>query len=257
LKSFVRRWLGGEEASAVRPFLEDGQRIYCIGDIHGRLDLLRQLHGLIAGDAAGFAGQRTLVYLGDYIDRGEQSKAVIDLLLDAPLPGFEAVYLLGNHEQALLDFLRHPRSVASWLTFGGRATLHSYGVSVTREGLLDDLERLRDDLLDRLPPRHLEFYQDMKLLYQAGSYCFVHAGIRPGIPLQEQRNEDLLWIRDDFTGSAVIHDHIVVHGHSITTEVDWRPNRIGIDTGAFHTGILTCLVLEGSDKRLLQTGAVD
>ena len=254
MPSFVKRWLGGQEEHEAAPSLPDGERVYCIGDIHGRLDLLRQLHQLIAADAACFAGGKKLIYLGDYIDRGGQSKQVIDLLLAAPLAGFEPVYLLGNHEQTLLDFLQHPRAVAAWLTYGGRAALKSYGVELNRDPGRDDLEALRDDLEYRMPQSHLEFFRRLQLMHQAGSYCFVHAGIRPGVPLQEQRNEDLLWIREDFTGSAVRHGCIVVHGHSITPEVDWRPNRIGIDTGAFHTGVLTCLVLEGTEQRVLQTG---
>jgi serine/threonine protein phosphatase 1 len=219
------------------------------------LDLLQQLHALILDDAAHHSGEKTLVYLGDYIDRGEQSKEVIELLLEEPLPGFRPVYLLGNHEQTLLDFLQHPRAVAAWLTYGGRATLHSYGVASPLEPSRSELDDLRDELEARLPQSHLQFYRQLVPLHLAGSYCFVHAGIRPGIPVQEQRNEDLLWIREDFTESHGIHEHIVVHGHTITPEVEWRPNRIGIDTGAFISGVLTCLVLEGAERRVLQTGA--
>ena len=246
--------MGAEEQVAVKPFVPSGQRIYCIGDIHGRLDLLQQLHELISVDAFDFSGAKTLVYLGDYIDRGEQSKEVIDVLLQEPLAGFKPVHLLGNHEQTLLDFLQHPWAVAAWLTYGGRATLHSYGVSATIEPSRSDLDDLRDDLEHRLPQSHLEFYQQLSPMHLVGSYCFVHAGIRPGIHLQQQRNEDLLWIREDFTESHATHEHIVVHGHTITPEVERRHNRIGIDTGAFSTGVLTCLVLEGAEQRVLQTG---
>jgi len=254
LKSFVRRWLGNEETAEVDPFLPAGQRVYCIGDIHGRLDLLQQLHRAVAADANAYDGEKTLVYLGDYIDRGEQSKEVVDLLLAQPLEGLRPVYLLGNHEQTLLDFLEHPSHVASWLTYGGRATLRSYGVSVEEDSSRHNLYRLRDELEYQLPQSHLDFYRGLQLTHVAGSYCFVHAGIRPGLRLQEQRDEDLLWIREDFTRSTAMHEHIVVHGHSIALEVEFRPNRIGIDTGAFHTGNLTCLVLEGAQQRLLQTG---
>ena len=254
MKSFLDRWRKQAETGPVTPKLPPGMRLYAIGDIHGSLLPLQQLHEMILQDADGFPGQKVLVYLGDYIDRGEHSCEVIDLLLDKPLTDFEIIHLLGNHEQTLLDFLRHPRAVAAWLTYGGRATLKSYGVSLEPEFTRPDLERLRDDFAYQFPQRHLEFFQDMQLFYVAGSYCFVHAGIRPGTILPEQRNEDLLWIRDDFTRSHVRHEHIVVHGHSITTEVDWNANRIGIDTGAFHTGVLSCLVLEGEQQRLLQTG---
>jgi len=254
LPSFLKRWMGEEEQVAVKPFVPAGERIYCIGDIHGRLDLLQQLHELIRADAAGHGGEKTLVYLGDYIDRGERSKEVVDVLLDVPLAGFKSVYLLGNHEQTLLDFLQHPRAVAAWLTYGGRATLHSYGVSTVPESSRQQLDDLRDELEQRLPQSHLQFYSRLAPMHIAGTYCFVHAGIRPGISMQEQRNEDLLWIREDFTESKATHEHIVVHGHTITPEVEWLPNRIGIDTGAFSSGVLTCLVLEGAEQRLLQTG---
>jgi len=253
LASFVKRWLG--QSRPVEPLAPAGQRIYCIGDIHGRLDLLSQLHARIAEDACTYPGRKMLIYLGDYIDRGEQSREVVDLLLANPLRGFELVYMLGNHEQTLLDFLRHPRAVASWLTYGGRATLRSYGVTAADQPGPPDLEHIRDQLALRLPPAHRDFYQQLQLFHIAGHYCFVHAGIRPGIALAQQRNEDLLWIRGDFTNSQQIHEHIIVHGHTIAEQVEILPNRIGIDTGAFQSGILTCLVLEDAHQRLLQTGA--
>ncbi|MCU0990754.1 MAG: hypothetical protein MUE63_14550, partial [Xanthomonadales bacterium] len=118
-----------------------------------------------------------------------------------------------------------------------------------------DVEQLRDEFQARLPERHLEFFRRMPLTHVDGDYLFVHAGIRPGVPLQEQSDSDLLWIRRDFTASAEAHSHVVVHGHSISEAVEILPNRIGIDTGAFYTGVLTCLVLEGAERRLLQTGS--
>jgi serine/threonine protein phosphatase 1 len=254
LKSYVKRLLGGTETEPPLPFLPNGERLYCIGDIHGRLDLLLELHRAIAVDSAGFAGGKTLVYLGDYIDRGDQSKEVIDLLLEQPMQGFAAVHILGNHEQTLLDFLRHPREVIHWLTYGGRNTLQSYGVPLWREVSPQHIDEVRDELESKLPRAHLDFYQGLELFYIAGTYGFVHAGIRPGIPLRAQRQEDLLWIREDFTESRAMHELIIVHGHTIKPEVELLPNRIGIDTGAFVTGVLSCLVLEGSTQRLLQTG---
>jgi serine/threonine protein phosphatase 1 len=255
LSGFVKRWLQREAGDPVQPWLPEGNRLYCIGDIHGRLDLLGQLQQRIRADAAAFTGVLTLVYLGDYIDRGPHSRGVIDCLLEQPLTGFETVHLLGNHEQVLLDFLRHPRAVASWLIYGGLATLQSYGVRVGWEPDDRELDQLRDDLESRLPAGHLAFLQSLPLSYVAGNYCFVHAGIRPGVPLREQRAEDLLWIREDFTLSTERHEHIVVHGHTISPAVEFQPNRIGIDTGAFHTGVLSCLVLEGTEQRLIQTGS--
>jgi serine/threonine protein phosphatase 1 len=255
LKSFVKRWLGepAPETERAVPTMEPGRRLYCIGDIHGRLDLLRELHRMIRDDAAECDGQPAIVYLGDYIDRGLQSREVIDELLEAPLTGFDAVHLLGNHEQTLLDFLQYPEHAAGWLAWGGRETLASYGVPLPPEFRSPDVVALRDALQARISERHLEFFRQMPLTHVAGDYLFVHAGIRPGVPLQEQSDSDLLWIRRDFTGSTEAHGHVVVHGHSIAEEVELLPNRIGIDTGAFYTGVLTCLVLEGTSQRLLQT----
>ena len=160
---------------------------------------------------------------------------------------------MGNHEQTLLDFLQHPRVAAGWLAWGGRETLASYGVNLAPH-VRPDPEQLRDEFQSRLPRRHLAFYEKLRLMHLAGDYLFVHAGIRPGKTLQDQSNEDLLWIREDFTESSERHEHVVVHGHTISEEVAFRPNRIGIDTGAYATGVLTCLVLEGEQQRLLQTG---
>jgi serine/threonine protein phosphatase 1 len=239
----------------VKPGLPGGRRLYCIGDIHGRLDLLEELHAMMLEDADGFSGSLAAVYLGDYIDRGAQSRQVLDLLIDEPLPGFEAIHLLGNHEQSMLNFLQDPEANAAWLSYGGQLALLSYGVGVGRVMANTSVVVLRDELEDELPQSHLEFLASCRLMHVEGDYCFVHAGIRPGVPLEHQSAEDLLWIRDEFNRSRVRHSHVIVHGHTINEEVVWRPNRIGIDTGAFQTGLLTALVLEDSEQRLLQTGA--
>jgi len=265
LKKFVDRILGRPDEPAggaaeapacayVQPFLPEGRRLYCIGDIHGRLDLLEELHQQIRADAADFDGSKGVVYLGDFIDRGAQSRQVIDLLIEQPLAGFEAIHLLGNHEQTMLDFLAYPQAAASWLAYGGQVCLLSYGVGLGRVQMAQQVDVLRDELEARLPRSHRDFLASCRLLHAEGSYCFVHAGIRPGVPLEEQAPEDLLWIREEFTRSTADHGCIVVHGHSISEEVEMLPNRIGIDTGAFYSGLLTALVLEGSEQRLLQTG---
>ena len=244
-----------EQARAFTPpLMPAGRRLYCIGDIHGRLDLLEELHDMIRLDAADFAGSKGVIYLGDYIDRGSQSKQVLDLLIEQPMEGFDSVHLLGNHEQAMLDFLAHPESAAAWLNFGGQVTLLSYGVGLGRLQMQREVGALRDELEEKLPVSHLEFIASCRLVHAEGNYCFAHAGIRPGVPVEEQAAEDLLWIREDFTRSRADHGCIVVHGHSISEEVERMPNRIGIDTGAFYTGMLTALVLEGDQQRLLQTG---
>ena len=256
MKAFVKKWLGAAEepTEVTPPRVEAHQRVYSIGDIHGRADLLLELHSKIQADAAGFDGPRSLVYLGDCIDRGMHSREVVDELLDNPLPGFESIYLMGNHEQTLLDFLQHPKVAQGWLNWGGRETLLSYGLDVPMQINRDDAEDLRGAFQQVLPERHLGFYESMQMMHVSGDYLFVHAGIRPGKTLQEQSNEDLLWIRQDFTESRRQHDHVVVHGHTISDEVEFHPNRIGIDTGAYCTGVLTCLVLEDDSRRLLQTG---
>ena len=268
LIGLLQRWLGGsrdaqealsaaenDEIEWVAPYLPPDRRVYCIGDIHGRLDLLEELHEMILKDAAGFEGDKVVVYLGDYIDRGAQSRQVLDLLIDKPLEGFDAVHLMGNHEHAMLDFLKNPTGIgAAWLSFGGQVTCMSYGVGLGRVLMNMDLELLKEELEEKLPQSHLDFLNAMPLSHIEGSYYFVHAGIRPDVPIEEQDIGDLLWIRDEFTYSRQCHEFIVVHGHTISMEVENRPNRIGIDTGAYQTGMLTALVLEGSEQRLLQTG---
>jgi calcineurin-like phosphoesterase family protein len=239
----------------VAPEVPAGTRVYAVGDIHGRADLLRRMHELIHFDAYRRQAPRNVViYLGDYIDRGTDSPAVVDLLLEAPLPGFTSVHLKGNHEDSLLRFLVDPAIGPAWLAYGGTATLLSYGVrppeAATRR---DELARAQRDLAERLPERHRRFMAGLTLAHSEGDYFFVHAGVRPGVPLDRQIEEDLLWIRDEFLESDAEHGKIVVHGHTITPRPDVRRNRIGVDTGAFASGTLTALVLEGAEWAFLQT----
>ena len=240
----------------VPPRAPAGRRIYVIGDVHGRADLLRQMQDMVLADAANFGRcQPVVVYLGDYIDRGLESRQVLDMLLNEPLPGFEEIRLLGNHEQAMLDFLDDPGIGPAWLYYGGAATLYSYGINSharTPEGA-DRFAHLSSELVRALPRQHVGFLRELQLHHVEGDYLFVHAGIRPGVPLEDQQTEDLLYIRDDFLNYSDPHGHIVVHGHTITSGPDVRPNRIGIDTGAFATGRLTCLVLDGAERQFLQT----
>ena len=236
------------------PHIPDNQRIYCIGDIHGRADLLQQLHEQILSDASGYSGQKTIVYLGDYIDRGEQSQQVIDILLGDPLPDFEPVYLQGNHEHAMLSFIEYPEASAAWLSFGGREAINSYGIPLAHIPGGREVPELARRLDNILPDAHRDFLQSCSDSWHCGSYYFVHAGILPGIALDKQILEDQLWIRDEFLESKRDHGAIIVHGHSITPQPQLLPNRIGIDTGAFSSGVLTCLILEANEQRLLQTG---
>lgn len=242
-------------AGASKPSVPEGCRVYAIGDIHGRLDLLAKLHGLIEEDARDFSGARkVLIYLGDYIDRGMQSKEVVDLLLDAPLDGFEHVHLKGNHEQALLDFADGEMLSLDWIAFGGDATFYSYGVGL--EGPRTGIEShaaLLENFNANLPDQHAVFYRGLALTHVEGDYFFAHAGVRPGVPLDEQTETDLLWIRHEFLHSDKDFGKIVVHGHSIMSEPEVKSNRIGIDTGAYATGRLSCLVLEEEERRFLAT----
>lgn len=260
----LSKWFGGgrktQPARARRAAVPAGYRVYAMGDIHGRLDLLTALHSDILEDTRRHphAGTNVLIYLGDYIDRGPYSREVIDYLMSDPLPGFESVRLLGNHDEALLKFLEDPAIGPSWSSFGGEATLLSYGVRA-QPGLIGAArwEDMRRQLAENLPESHVAFLRALKTSVEAGDYLFVHAGVRPGVPLSAQRQEDMLWIRDAFLDSALDHGKVVVHGHTPVDAPEVRPNRIGVDTGAFASGVLTAVVLEGEDRRFVCTGTPD
>ena len=236
----------------------EGCRVYAMGDIHGRLDLLQLMHEAIEADAAAQPAERmTLVYVGDYVDRGPDSAAVVDLLIRAPLSqriaGLNCVHLIGNHEAFLLKFLEEPESAGAWFTNGGDATLRSYGVDPWRSTQSDNFaEELRRAFAARLPETHLAFFRNLRILHEEGDYLFVHAGVRPGVALEEQTPEDLIWIREDFVNSKEDFGRVVVHGHTPRRSPESRANRIGIDTGAVYGGKLTSVVLEGTERRFLQ-----
>jgi len=232
-----------------------GTCVYAIGDIHGRVDLLRQLEDQITAHAAShLASRKMLIYIGDYVDRGYESRAVIDHLMAPPPAGFERVTLKGNHEDFILRFLDGDDVAAIWLVNGGRETLMSYGVmmppGIDRE---DQVEDARKKFRQAFPAAHRRFLESLPLSHRLGGYLFVHAGIRPGVPLESQDSADLLWIREAFLNSAAAHGAIIVHGHTPVGEPEVQTNRIGIDTGAFATGRLTCVVLEGSSYSFLNT----
>lgn len=251
--NLLRRMTGAKPQGGHVP---GGMRVYAIGDIHGRVDLLEDLHAKIRDDAGSApAGTRmTAVYLGDYVDRGLHSRQVIDLLLDQPLPGFTNVYLKGNHEAAFLRFLEDPASGPAWFSFGGNATVFSYGVRPDPQAAArSQYPAIRDALCGALPDRHLTFLKQLRLTYELGGYLFAHAGIHPGRSMADQCEEDLLWIRDEFLNSRADFGRIVVHGHTIAKRPVMRRNRIGIDTGAYASGVLTALALEGRLYRLLST----
>ena len=248
-----RRKRGAEHIAA--PRVDADMRLYAIGDIHGRLDLLNTLIGKISADRAAHpAARHKLIFLGDYVDRGNHSRELLALLSQGPITGFETIYLCGNHEDFLLRFLDDTTDGSIWLYYGGANTMISYGIPASP--LETDPNRLiaiQQKLRNSLPDSHLAFLRGLEISHTEGDYFFVHAGIRPGVPLAEQSKEDLLWIRDKFLASTADHGCVVVHGHSVRMRPEMMANRIGIDTGAYDTGVLTCLVLQGEGQWLLQT----
>jgi serine/threonine protein phosphatase 1 len=241
----------------VGPRVPDGLRIYAVGDVHGRADLLETLSSLVARDVARVATPCVTIFLGDYIDRGPASRDVVERLAtgDWPTP---VVGLLGNHEDVCLAFLDDPVDAAAWRHYGALPTLASYGVDVSNAvgAFLNEkrLPVLRDAFRAALPAHHLAFLQGLKTCTAAGDYFFCHAGVRPGIPLSAQDRGDLIAIREAFLTSEESFGKIVVHGHTPAEEVEIRANRIGIDTGAYATGRLTALVLEAGDRAVITAG---
>jgi serine/threonine protein phosphatase 1 len=225
-------------------------RIYTVGDVHGRADLLAETLELIDQDVERRPVAYSIeVYLGDYVDRGADSKGVIDLLA-ARLVRNNAVCLRGNHEELLERFLNDPRLLESWLKLGGLQTLASYGVQLRRDRR-EKPEALQARFRQAFPHAHVLFLKCLKPWICCGDYLFVHAGIRPLVPFDRQSMRDLLWIRDEFLNSAHHHGKCIVHGHTPVPHPDLRPNRINIDTGAWQSGKLTCAVLEGTSIQFL------
>lgn len=242
------KFFGGRAPKARAP---DDARLYAIGDIHGCAGLLRALLAMIDGDAADAAFR--LIFLGDYVDRGPDSKGVIDALLTVKAERPDTVFLKGNHEQAMLDFLDRPDLNEEWLHWGGDKTLESYGLSDVWGKHPEILAR---ELSSRLPPAHLAFLRDLTLFEIAGDYAFVHAGFKPGVAIEAQTEEDCLWIRKAFhnAGPEERPDKIVVHGHHPVKkplDAGWR---IDVDTGAVWSDALTAVVLDGATRRFLSTG---
>ncbi|MEE8270433.1 MAG: metallophosphoesterase [Alphaproteobacteria bacterium] len=242
-----------------------GTRVYAVGDIHGQMPLLEELHGEIRRDAeARPVNRAVVVYLGDYVDRGSRSRDVIELLATGGATlfgdGFETVYLAGNHEDMMLTALadddvgsgQTAGMMMAWLQNGGRDTLSSYGIPVDMSlpfGAMAD--RIRAALDQAMPDHHRDFLNALKPYHLEGGYLFVHAGIRPGVALESQSRQDLYWIRQEFLDDRTAHPWVVVHGHTPVRQPQLLTNRIGIDTGAFATGRLTCAALEDGDRRLL------
>lgn len=232
-----------------------GLRIYAIGDVHGRLDLLEAMHEAIQGEIDDNPpGDWRIVNVGDYIDRGPDSKGVIDFLIRATGADGRHIALAGNHDAGLVDFLADPTPDSLFARHGGRQTALSYGVdadfsshALAREAAV----RLRA----AMPREHVEFLATLPRSVAFGDFFFCHAGIRPGVPLARQNPEDLIWIRSAFLDSPLLHEKVIVHGHTPSSVPEVLPNRVNVDTAAFSTGVLTALSVEGTRKRILQMSA--
>ncbi len=233
----------------------DRTRVYAVGDLHGRSDLLAVMHERIQADLGQSPAERVVfVYIGDYIDRGEGSRDVVETLSSQAADGIERIFLRGNHEDMMLRFLDGGASIGTWMMNGGVATLRGYGVEWGENPSgRDGSEATRQNLLAALPPHHLAFLRGLAVSHVEGDYLFVHAGIRPGIDLDRQDPHDMIWIREEFLDSREEFGKVVVHGHTVSPVPVVLDNRIGIDTGAYKSDVLTCAVLEANTLRLLNT----
>jgi serine/threonine protein phosphatase 1 len=247
----LRRLLGRGREAKPRFRALPGKRVYAIGDIHGRADLLAAMITLIATDLKEMpAAEALTILLGDYVDRGPNSREVLDRLIEGAFPT-PVVALRGNHEMMALDFIKNPRSGESWRRFGGLETLHSYAVDVGDMQAGRGYEEVAARFREALPASHVRFIEATPSHFSMGDYFFCHAGVRPGLPLDRQREADLLWMREPFLSSRQDFGKLVVHGHTPVAEPDVRDNRINIDTGAYLSGRLTCLVIESEERRFL------
>ncbi len=249
MKKRVRRWLDEKWRSKMtekRPrSVPTGTRVYAIGDIHGRIDLLDSLLKRIDEHLSNSPIEHSIqVFLGDYIDRGPASREVIQRLIERSLR-HKIVCLKGNHEAFLMKFLEEPVSFDDWRQWGGLPTLMSYGLKPPRRIEPAGDEEIAIALRQVMPLEHQKFLAKLPVTFVCGDYFFVHAGVRPGVPLTAQKEDDLIWIRDEFLNATTNFGKMIVHGHTPVEEVDIRKNRINIDTGAYASGKLTCLVLEG------------
>jgi serine/threonine protein phosphatase 1 len=254
IKSLLSRLRPAEPKASGVSRLPEGVRIYAVGDVHGRVDLLERLYDLIQDDRKQHPVAKTMeVMLGDYVDRGPRSRDVIDWLLKGPNLSDKRICLRGNHELMMQAFLDDASVIGSWGQYGGLETLHSYGLKFRLPIAEEAHQEIQAQLRDVLPAAHVEFLKSLRPSASAGEYFFAHAGVNPAKPLSEQVGDDLYWIREPFLGWDRPLEKIVVHGHTPVEEPEVLVHRIGVDTGAYVTGRLTCAVLEGSDVRFLAT----
>lgn len=241
-------------------YAPEGMRVYAIGDIHGCLDLFHKLHEKISFDLIENppTGDVHIVYMGDYVDKGPDSKGVVDALIERRDrgDGIKKTFLLGNHEYGMLDFISRPdqASRSDWLRWGGIETLRSYGI-VFEEGIAlpSEKEQAATRLRDIVPPAHIAFLRSLANAVEIGGFFFAHAGVDPLKSVHKQDFEDLCFIREPFLSWKKVLSHMIVHGHTRTRgEPEVQPHRINVDTGACETGILTAGVIEGNSVRFLQ-----
>lgn len=256
--SFFRRLFDKIEKTDVqRPRIEldaaDYGAIYAIGDIHGCMSLLRAAYERIQQDEPGVPGKKLVVFLGDYVDRGLASRAVLDFLSRPTADDVKHVCICGNHDFEFLRFLRDTRNNMGWLDFGGIETLRSYGIDAehTLKGGGGQAALIRM-VEEAVPEHHVRFLESIPTMLVVGKLVFVHAGIRPGVPLENQTDEDLMWIREPFLTEGPQLPSLVVHGHTPTKEPTFSAGRVGIDTGAFATGRLTVLRICQGKASILQ-----
>jgi serine/threonine protein phosphatase 1 len=254
MNRFLNRFGKAPARAASERRVPNGMRVYCVGDIHGRDDLLRKMakHVEVDLEPSSF-DQAVTVFLGDYVDRGLGSMRVVEQLARGEWPT-PVIALAGNHEDLLMAFLEDEGVLEAWRNLGGLETLHSYGVNVGAAMAKRDFRGVQAAFADCFPEPHRQFLERLKVSTTIGDYFFCHAGIRPGVPLDRQNRNDLLTIRDTFLSSKTEHGKLVVHGHTPSLAPEIRSNRIGIDTAGYATGRLTCLVLEKDQQRFLHVG---
>lgn len=229
-----------------------GERVYAIGDLHGQFDLLEAMSAVILHLETILPAKRSRqVFLGDYVDRGPDTASVIEWLVNAP-SAIERVCLCGNHEALMLGYLESPEALDAWRSVGGGDTLASYGISRRLQGDRASRTRMWREFKLTFPAQHRQFLSELHTVYQVGEYIFAHAGLRPGVPLGQQSVRDLLWIRSEFLDSEAEFEGMVVHGHSPARDVVFRRNRIGVDTGAYVTRVLSCVMLEADEATVIQ-----
>ncbi|QYA03906.1 serine/threonine protein phosphatase [Rhizobium sp. B21/90] len=258
MTAFIRRWLERYLKPEIRRprfvlFASDFVAVYAIGDVHGSVELLRHAYEKIIEDRSEVTGRKLVVFLGDYVDKGPDSKAVLEFLCEPVREGMHHVCLCGNHDAEFFRFLQDPKSNLGWLDFGGVDTLRSYGVDakhILKNGGGPDV--LHRTVCQAIPDQHIDFLSSLPTMLKVGDMVFVHAGVRPGIPLVEQTDHDLLWIREPFLTEGPKLPLFVFHGHTVTAKPDFGKRRVGIDTGAFATGRLTVLKLSQGTVSMLE-----